>query len=350
MPARSHDLRPEGVRPDEPWPAALSPSIEISDRGLVVGAGSLLVRMTREGLGAPRLALDVDGERFLALLSVASREPVRTDVLRHVEAASDHWRQGDKALANLRLVFAGLPRLADPADAYRLRLAEHLLDEGLSPRTLLKELGFDTSALDLVKYAPDQPRVPAGSGRESGRWTSGAGGFIPSIGPEFGDRIVVAANEGPPEDPKTFDEREASGLTTPSENVAHGYPITPTDGTPVGYGRAAHVPPTPVGGRLGSAATRAQNAAIATKFEKQGYELMGGGGKLKEEYIKGDGPGTRGSTYVDVTVQHRITGEVVRIQTIDTRADGTPTSREVAAAARIQSKNPTDPLHLIRKK
>lgn len=210
MPARSHDIRPEGVRPAEPWPAALSPSIEIGDRGLVVGAGSLLVRMTREGVGAPRLALDVDGERCLALLSIASREPVHTDMLRHVEAASDHWQQGDKALANLRLVFAGLPRLADPADAYRLRLAEHLLDEGLPPRTLLKELGLDPWALDLVKYAPDQPRVPAGSGRESGRWTDGAGGFVPSIASETSRGIVVAANEGAPEDPKTFDEREAS--------------------------------------------------------------------------------------------------------------------------------------------
>jgi hypothetical protein len=33
-------------------------------------------------------------------------------------------------------------------------------------------LGFPRAALDLKKYNPDQPRVPAGSGRESGEWTT----------------------------------------------------------------------------------------------------------------------------------------------------------------------------------
>ena len=27
----------------------------------------------------------------------------------------------------------------------------------------------------VIKYNPDQPRVPAGNGRESGEWTSGGG-------------------------------------------------------------------------------------------------------------------------------------------------------------------------------
>lgn len=31
------------------------------------------------------------------------------------------------------------------------------------------------------KYSPSQPRVPAGSGRESGRWTSGQGGSAPAL-------------------------------------------------------------------------------------------------------------------------------------------------------------------------
>lgn len=36
------------------------------------------------------------------------------------------------------------------------------------------EPGLDMAALDLAKYDPEQPRVPAGSGRASGRWTSGS--------------------------------------------------------------------------------------------------------------------------------------------------------------------------------
>ena len=36
--------------------------------------------------------------------------------------------------------------------------------------------------MGVEKYNRDQPRVPAGSGRESGQWTSGAaGGHIPAV-------------------------------------------------------------------------------------------------------------------------------------------------------------------------
>jgi RHS repeat-associated protein len=104
-----------------------------------------------------------------------------------------------------------------------------------------------------------------------------------------------------------------------------------------------------VGGRLGSAATRAQNASIAADLESQGYAIIGGGGRLAEEYIPGAGPGTRGSTYVDITAQHNTTGAITRVQTIDTLANGSPTAREAAAAARIQSAFPNDTLQLIPK-
>lgn len=39
----------------------------------------------------------------------------------------------------------------------------------------MKALGFPRAARDIEKYWEDQPRVPAGSGRESGEWTSGDG-------------------------------------------------------------------------------------------------------------------------------------------------------------------------------
>lgn len=62
------------------------------------------------------------------------------------------------------------------------------------------------------------------------------------------------------------------------------------------------------GGRLGSAATRAQNAGIAADLESRGTTIIGGGGRLPEEYIPGAGPGTRGSTYVDITAVNNATG------------------------------------------
>ena len=99
------------------------------------------------------------------------------------------------------------------------------------------------------------------------------------------------------------------------------------------------------GGRLGSAATRAQNSAIADSLESRGFKITGGGGRLPEEHLAGPGGGTRGGTFVDVTAVRN--GRTVRVQTTDTRADGvTPTSREAAAAARIRAQqNPRD--HIV---
>ena len=111
--------------------------------------------------------------------------------------ASEHWRDGDKALANIRLAFARLPRLDDRASLYRLLCAEDLLEQGVPPRLLLRAMGFESEESGLVKYDPDQSRIPAGSGRPSGQWTSGDAGtgasepvavsrppnFKPTIGP-----------------------------------------------------------------------------------------------------------------------------------------------------------------------
>lgn len=73
-------------------------------------------------------------------------------------------------MAQIHLAFIGLPKI-DEADAYRLFLAGTALEKGLDPSDLMKALGFPRAARDLEKYNPDQPRVPAGNGRESGQWT-----------------------------------------------------------------------------------------------------------------------------------------------------------------------------------
>ncbi|HEY4846948.1 MAG TPA: hypothetical protein VIH87_03925 [Methylocella sp.] len=77
-------------------------------------------------------------------------------------------------MAQIHLAFLGLPKI-DEADAYRLFLAGTALEKGVSPSDLIKALGFPRAARDIDKYNPDQLRVPAGSGRESGQWTSGNG-------------------------------------------------------------------------------------------------------------------------------------------------------------------------------
>jgi hypothetical protein len=167
------------------WPGDISRTVTIDETGLVLGLGTRLVRVTKDG----GLAVDGDNERMLALLSVAARRPVAPDIAGAIEAAAGHWGRGDKALANLRLVFGRLPHLDEPADAWRLRLAEALLDKGVSPRVLMAELGFDSLAPDLGKfgYNPNQPRVPAGNGRDSGRWEA------------FWDRVVSWLEKPVPE-------------------------------------------------------------------------------------------------------------------------------------------------------
>jgi len=154
---------------------SMSRAAEIGDHGLVLGAGTLLVRMTRDAFGLPVLALDEDRERLFALLAAACGRVASSDVQRHVHGASTYWRRGEKALANIRLAFAQIPRIDEGSDAYRLFLAEELLDEGMSARELTKALGFEAPP-ELEKFDPDQPRVPAGSGRASGRWTSDGAG------------------------------------------------------------------------------------------------------------------------------------------------------------------------------
>jgi len=115
-----------------------------------------------------------------------------------------------------------------------------------------------------------------------------------------------------------------------------------------GEGSPTQVPAR--GGRLGNAATRAQNAEIAAELEARGYKIIYGGGE-DEEYIRGRGPGTQGGTFVDITAESEVTGKILRIQTVDTLADGvTPTPREQEAAARIRQARPNDELILIPKR
>jgi len=109
-------------------------------------------------------------------LTAAFAAPVAPNIVEKIRRAGEYWRAGDEALAQIHLAFLGLPKI-DETDAYRLFLAGTALEKGVGPSELMKALGFPRAARDIGKYSPDRPRVPAGSGRESGEWTSdGEGG------------------------------------------------------------------------------------------------------------------------------------------------------------------------------
>lgn len=113
--------------------------------------------------------------RVVALLSAAYRRPIASSTLTHIQRALVKQSVGEATLALVHLALAGLPKLASPMDdARRLFMADGLMKEGVNPRTILRALELDESRLDQLerRYNPDQPRVPAGNGRESGQWTS----------------------------------------------------------------------------------------------------------------------------------------------------------------------------------
>jgi hypothetical protein len=116
---------------------------------------------------------------------------VAPHVVEKIRRAGEIWSSGEKALAQIHLAFLGLPKI-DEADAYRLFLAGTALEKGASPSDLMKALGFPRAARDIEKYNPDQPRVPAGSGRESGQWTSDGEGGAPRQ--TFVERVEVASS------------------------------------------------------------------------------------------------------------------------------------------------------------
>jgi hypothetical protein len=140
--------------------------------GLALGRATILAEFEKKGRAAGRLAFDGNEARLLSLLTAAYGEPLAGGVIENIRRAGEFWCSGEKALAHIHLAFMGLPKI-DEADAYRLFLAGTALEKGVSPSDLLMALGFPRAARDIEKYTPDQPRVPAGSGRESGQWTTG---------------------------------------------------------------------------------------------------------------------------------------------------------------------------------
>lgn len=200
----------------------------------MLGRGCRLARMpasdeARLGGGDGRF----DDGRFLVLLSAVHGRPMSPLVLKQARRAAGHWRRGDKALAHIELAFARLPRLEGEDDAFRLFMAEALLDDGMSPRDLACGLGFAALGAALGKYDPDQPRVPAGSGVESGRFASGSGSDDPpppasSVARGDGARLsfLVGATPGILRTLATF----ASRFPVPTAVLGALFIPTPNDG------------------------------------------------------------------------------------------------------------------------
>ncbi|SFK55537.1 DUF4258 domain-containing protein [Methylocapsa palsarum] len=153
----------------------LHPCMEITgEGGLMLGAGTMLGEIWRDEYGRPRLA--IDGARTGALLASAFERPVAADGLAKLQRAAVLWNEDEKALAHIHLAHIGLPP-CDEAAALRLFIADALLTAGASPQTLIEAQNL---APHFAKFNIDQPRVPAGNGRESGQWAGEDAGPAPA--------------------------------------------------------------------------------------------------------------------------------------------------------------------------
>lgn len=149
----------------------ISPVLNLTPEGLVLGAGTVLVAAE----GERRLRSVQGGQaRVLALLSAAYGRAVRPSVLGNIERAAKCWREGDDCLAYIHLAHTGLMAPRDPrAAACRLFVTDQLMKAGVSSRIVFEALEVGAAYIEAVEklYNPGQPRVPAGSGRASGEWT-----------------------------------------------------------------------------------------------------------------------------------------------------------------------------------
>jgi len=149
----------------------ISPVLNLTPEGLLLGAGTVVVPAN-----GPRRLRSMRGQetRVLALLSAAYGKAIAPSVLGNIDRAAKAWSKGDDCLAYIHLAHARLPALQDPYDAARrLFIVDGFMKVGTSPRAVFKAFHFDAAYIDEVEklFNPNQPRVPAGSGRTSGEWT-----------------------------------------------------------------------------------------------------------------------------------------------------------------------------------
>jgi hypothetical protein len=203
--------------------------MEITGKGLKLGAETVFAKMARDGRGAQRLTLD-DEPRAMALLATAYEQPVEPYVLAKLRRACELWNVDEKALAHIHLAHANLPP-CDEDRALRLFVADELMEARVTPETLMKAQGFNAAPLALLKahfFDPDQPRVPAGNGRESGEWSGGAS--IDSAGvKEWIARLLLEAarraarslrpSETKPPNPEIVKPESALPETPETENL-----------------------------------------------------------------------------------------------------------------------------------
>jgi hypothetical protein len=170
------ELHSPGAARDRRTPLHLAMTFE--GDALVLGAGTRLGLANRGLLQHKQDGEAGDEARVAALLAAAYGRAIAPSELAYIRGALEKQSEGQTSLALVYLALANLPKLQPPAEAaWRLSAADALMKGGMAPWEILEALGIGKTAGEEFDraYNPEQPRVPAGNGRESGRWTSGDG-------------------------------------------------------------------------------------------------------------------------------------------------------------------------------
>jgi hypothetical protein len=153
----------------------------------------------------------------------------------------------------MHLALSGLARLQRPeADARRLFFADLLFDAAAADQ--LAKAASEPGA--LAKYSPDQPRVAAGNGRISGRWTNAG---------DSGGTSQGAEQKRPPHRAPQAARRPSAAGTRTSDKTRSG-PGPHRANTPTRLGGAAPRRPS-------AAPTSLAGAAVAVGVRGFGIDL-----------------------------------------------------------------------------
>lgn len=142
--------------------------MELTEAGLMLGAGTLIARLKTDGRGSSVLDFEGQEDRVLVLLSIAFGRSVPARLIGNLRRASRQWAQSNKALVQIQITLAGSPQFIDMEDAFLLFLADGLIAAGISPRALMKAQGLDPTPLDSFKLIEHrQAGAPAKEGERS---------------------------------------------------------------------------------------------------------------------------------------------------------------------------------------
>jgi len=159
---------------------------ELTEDGLVLGAGIVIAKAGRDVANGPVLNIDGQESRILALLSAAYNRPMAKPVLDSLRLASRNWNKGDLALAQIVLAQAGLGCLSveDEDAVLRLFVVDQLMKSGKPAGEILEDFDLlpkGVRSWQWQKWAKENPnRIPAGC-PEGGQYCSADGAGAASL-------------------------------------------------------------------------------------------------------------------------------------------------------------------------